>query len=186
VFVEHLRTSFDMSGGSITGNTATGTGNIARDVYLQANAYGAAFMSMSGNAQIGNLALHAVVTTSPNANRSFITISSNNFTGSVGSLDLMTNNIDVLNWNYWVRHTILPSGTPEITPIPVIRADGNVILTPAMVYKFGLRDFVNSNGTKRIATTSAAYAVGEYILKDFKLDNMSGNLKGEVTKPESQ
>ena len=78
VFVDDF-SEISMSGGSITGNTAVQWGN---DVEIYYGAPGNTTLNLSGNAQIGNLALYPWNNSKPT-----ITVTGS-FVGSVSSLDL--------------------------------------------------------------------------------------------------
>ena len=133
--------TFIMSGGSITNNTAT---NMGKDVYLFAGGFGKATAHLSGNAQIGNLALDAYI------NRATITISSNTFSGSVGSVDLgggASNwmSIGGTEWDglgFGLIYDAIPS-------TPVIVAGEGVTLTRDMIRKFTLGAIINTDGTRK-------------------------------------
>ena len=147
--------TFNMSGGSITGNTFNAFGS---DVYFQFISGWATLckMSMSGNAQIGNLLL---------APGSFITIANNNFSGSVGSVDLGggTAPTAASPWTGFptVKVTICPcSHTSKIVafdlpPMPtatltsVVVAGEGVTLSQSIIRGFTLGDWIYTNGTRK-------------------------------------
>jgi hypothetical protein len=134
---------FTMSGGSITGNTA----GITSDDVGVTNYSGDPIFNLSGNAQIGNLALYARSTT----NKNKITLAGN-FTGSVAKLDLAGHNNTLAgSKGFWTGSTI-----------PVVEAGAGIsyVQMKDALTKFNLQNFMNDVGTFREAITPGYHLYG--------------------------
>jgi hypothetical protein len=135
--------TFTMSGGKITGNRLTAsTGYFGSDVMV----FGASVsFNLSGNAEVGNIALYAT----SNSVKSKITVSSN-FTGSVASLDLAGSSATLADSRgFWTTSSV-----------QVVAPATGATLTKAILDRFTLRNFVNSNGSGTGSITAGYHLYG--------------------------
>ena len=141
--------TFTMSGGEIRNNTLSSSGrSCGEDVYIDAySSSSLATFNLSGGAQIGKLALYAT----SNSVKSSVTLNSN-FTGSVAYLDLVgSNNTLATSVGYWTTSSV-----------QVVRPVAGQSLTKALLDKFTLRNFINSNGSLSESITAGSGAPGSF------------------------
>ena len=125
--------TFNMSGGSVTENNSV----VGKDVFLNVQTdVNPGRIYLSGNAQIDNIALNAI-SYGGASHRAVITISSNTFSGSVGSVDLG-------GYTTFGEHNYLNNWMF----VQVISAGAGVTLTKAILEKFTLGEFITSTGAK--------------------------------------
>jgi len=130
--------AFNMSGGSIYGNKNSRYSQIDSDLYIfYTESRGAGKLNLSGNAQISSLMLHSIGDESKN--RSSI-ILNGEFCGTVGSIDLMGNTALSDAKYFWIQTD---------SNVPIVVAAG-VVLSSDVLVNFTLRDFVGSNAREAI------------------------------------